>query len=236
MPFQAVLFDLDGTLLNTLEDLADSMNAVLARHGLPQHGLPAYKYFVGDGVANLVRRALPPARRDRQVLSDREPSGTPVFVPEGHEELVALCIAEMRAEYGQHWRDKTRPYDGIHELLNALTLRGVKLAVLSNKPDEMTKLTVRELLPRWRFDAVRGERAGTLRKPDPAGALGIAAQLGAPPGAFLYLGDTNTDMQTAQAAGMYPLGALWGFRPAQELTASGAKALLAQPLELLNFL
>jgi len=218
MPFQAVLFDLDGTLLDTLEDLAASMNAVLARLGLPQHGVAAYKYYVGDGVAQLVRRTLPEQRR-------------------GEDALVTQCALQLRAEYSQRWRDKTRPYNGIPELLDALTgAKALKLAVLSNKPDEMTKLTVRELLPRWRFDAVRGERPGTPRKPDPAAALEVAAQLGLPPGAFLYLGDTNTDMQTALAAGMYPLGALWGFRPAEELAASGAKALIAQPMELLKFL
>lgn len=217
MPFHAVLFDLDGTLLNTLDDLADSMNAVLARHGLPQHGLAAYKYHVGDGVVNLVRRALPEERR-------------------AEEDLIARCVGEMRAEYAQRWRIKTHPYDGIAELLDALGARRVKTAVLSNKPDEMTRLTVRELLPRWRFDEVRGERPGTPRKPDPAAALDIAVQFGLPPAAFVYLGDTNTDMQTANAAGMYPLGALWGFRPAEELTESGARALIARPVDLLNYL
>jgi phosphoglycolate phosphatase len=225
MPYQAVLFDLDGTLLNTLDDLADSMNAVLARHGLPQHGLAAYKYYVGDGMANLVRRAL---------------SGS-VCQPAGQanglsHELMEQCLAELRAEYSQRWHRKTRPYDGIPELLDALEARRIKLAVLSNKPDDMTQLTVRELLPRWRFAEVRGERPGFLRKPDPAAALEIAAQLGVPPRGFLYLGDTSTDMQTALAAGMFPLGALWGFRLAEELAASGAKALLARPLELVSFL
>ena len=216
MPCQAVLFDLDGTLLDTLEDLAVSMNAVLARHGLPQHDLASYQYHVGDGVENLVRRTLPADRR------------TSAFI--------APCVAEMRAEYSRRWKDKTRPYPGIPELLDALVARSVRLAVLSNKPDEMTRLTVSTLLPRWRFDAVRGERAGIPRKPDPAAALDIAAELGLPAGAFLYLGDTNTDMQTAVAAGMFAVGALWGFRPAEELRASGAQALLAQPLELLKFL
>jgi phosphoglycolate phosphatase len=240
MPFQAVLFDLDGTLLNTLDDLADSMNAVLARHGLPQHGLQAYKYYVGDGMPQLVRRAVPqPEPRAGATASLPCAVAAPdrlVSVPAVSEECIAQFIAEMRAEYSRRWRLKTRPYDGIPELLDALAARGIKLAVLSNKPDEMTRLTVRGLLPRWRFDAVRGERAGTPRKPDPSGALGVAAELGVPPCGFLYLGDTNTDMQTALAAGMYPLGALWGFRTAEELSASGAKALLAQPLELLTFL
>lgn len=216
MSFQAVLFDLDGTLLNTLADLGDSMNAVLARQGFPQHDLAAYKYFVGEGMANLVRRALPEARHG--------------------DEVVSRCIAEMGLEYGRRWRDKTRPYAGVPELLDGLAARGIKLAVLSNKPDDMTRLAVRELLPRVRFDEVRGEREDTPRKPDPASALEIARQLGVQPEAFLYLGDTGTDMLTAKAAGMYPVGALWGFRTAEELSANGAQALLSQPHELLWFL
>ncbi|MCY3020525.1 MAG: HAD family hydrolase [Planctomycetota bacterium] len=216
MPYKAVLFDLDGTLLDTLEDLADSTNAVLARHGLPVHAMSAYKYFVGDGVESLCRRTLPADRLDAA--------------------FVAQCVAAVREEYGRRWHAKTHFYAGVPELLDALVARGVKMAVLSNKPDDLTKLTVQHFLPRWRFDAVCGARPGRGRKPDPAAAVEIAAQLAVPPAEFLYLGDTDTDMQTALAAGMYPLGALWGFRPAEELIASGAKALLAGPLDLLKYL
>lgn len=216
MHYKAVLFDLDGTLLDTLEDLADSMNLVLARLGCPQHDVAAYKYYVGDGVKALVLRALPPDRRD--------------------EATVRQCIAAMRQEYGKRWAYKTRPYPGIPELLDTLTQRGIKTAILSNKPDATTQLVVAKLLPRWRFDAVVGQRDSVPLKPDPTAALHIAQTLGLEPTQFIYLGDTGTDMKTACAAGMYPVGALWGFRTADELTANGAKALIKTPLELLKLL
>jgi phosphoglycolate phosphatase len=214
--YQAVIFDLDGTLLNTLDDLADSLNRVLASSGFPQHGLDAYRYFVGDGVENLVRRALPENARDKATL--------------------ARCVAGMRTEYGAHWADKTRPYDGIPGLLDNLLARGLRMAVLSNKPDNFTQLTVSSLLSKWRFELVLGERPGVPRKPDPGGALEIARAFGLAPAQFLYLGDTRTDMLTANAAGMFAVGVLWGFRPEEELKSSGAKALIGRPEELLNYL
>ena len=216
MEYMAVIFDLDGTLLNTIDDLADSVNAVLSRRGVPTHAVDAYRYFVGDGVENMVRRALPPDVRD--------------------DAMVASCVADVREEYGKRWENKTRPYAGVAELLDSLTERGIKLAVLSNKPDDATKVVVRKLLARWRFDVVLGESPHRPRKPDPGGALEIAAQLDVPPANVLYVGDTDTDMQTANAAGMYAAGALWGFRDADELTANGAQTLLEQPTDLLPLL
>jgi len=216
MGSKAVLFDLDGTLLDTIEDLADSMNVVLTRMGFPTHSVAAYKYHVGDGVRELAVRVLPQDHQD--------------------EETIKKCIAAMRQEYGNRWDKKTRPYPGIPELLDALTARGIKMAVLSNKPDATTKVVVAKLLPWWRFDVVAGERAGIPRKPDPGAALSIAEQLGIAPQEWLYLGDTNTDMKTAVAARMYPVGALWGFRTADELLASGAKVLVKYPVDLLALL
>jgi phosphoglycolate phosphatase len=216
MIYRAVLFDLDGTLLDTLDDLADATNQALRELGLPEHPVEAYKYFIGDGVENLVRRAVP---------ADRcEPA------------LVLQCAARMRQEYAQRWDQKTRPYPGVPELLDTLAARGLPMAVLSNKPDEFTKLCVAKLLPRWSFAAVVGQRAAVPKKPDPAGARKIAEQLGLAPAEILYLGDTNTDMRTAVSAGMYPVGALWGFRTAEELLAHGAQALLEKPSDLLRLL
>lgn len=213
---EAVIFDLDGTLLDTLEDLADSMNSVLGRHGFPVHDVQAYKYFVGEGMELLVRRALPQDRCDQA--------------------MVARCHAEMREEYGRRWADKTRPYEGIPELLDGVRARGVSMAVLSNKPDDFTRLTVSRLLPGWRFERVLGLRPSSPRKPDPWGALLITREIGIPPEEFLYLGDTGTDMETARAAGMLPVGALWGFRTAGELLSNGAAKLISHPLELLELL
>ncbi len=214
--YQAVLFDLDGTLLDTLEDLADSSNAALRRLGFPEHPLPAYRYFIGDGVENLIRRALPPEHCDAATI--------------------AQCAALMREEYGARWAAKTRPFAGIPELLDGLVARGIAMAVFSNKPHEFTRLCVSRMLPRWPFQQVLGGQPSLPRKPDPAGALAISRQMGLAPQQFVYLGDTNTDMQTAVAAGMFPLGATWGFRTPDELLQFGAKALLATPLELLDFL
>lgn len=202
--------------MNTLEDLADSGNWALGQLGFAEHPVESYKYFVGDGVENLVRRALPAGRSDAAT--------------------VARCAELMRDAYGRRWAEKTRPYPGIPELLDALVMRGMPMAVLSNKPDDATRLCVERLLPRWRFAAVVGAQASLARKPDPAGALLIAERLGHAPAQILYLGDTNTDMQTAVAAGMLPVGALWGFRTAEELTASGAQRLVGRPGELLELL
>jgi len=210
---KAVLFDLDGTLLDTLEDLADATNAALAKLGLPAHPPEAYKYFVGDGLENLVRRAM------RQEPLDKA--------------LLARGIELARHEYAGRWALKTRPYPGIPDLLTGLSQRGIPMAVFSNKPDEFTQLCVTRLLPGWRFQAVQGATPEAPRKPDPRGALAIAARMDIAPGEVLYLGDTNTDMQTAVAAGMFPVGALWGFRTAEELLASGAATLAKTPAEVL---
>ncbi len=211
-----MLFDLDGTLLDTVQDLAESVNAVLSRLGFPEHDIEAYKYFVGDGVEELARRALPEGRRDQATL--------------------AKSIAAIREEYSRRWANNTRPYEGIPELLDALTAGNVRMAILSNKPDDSTKATVARLLPNWRFDPVVGASPSVAMKPDPGAALAIARSLNIPPDTFLYLGDTGTDMKTARAAGMYPVGALWGFRTAEELTESGARTIIRDPVQLLDLL
>lgn len=216
LKYKAAIFDLDGTLLNTLEDIADSMNLSLKASGFPGHDYETYKVLVGDGMDTLVRRALPEANRD--------------------EATVAKCLLDMRRQYGRRWSDKTRLYPGISAMLDALVARGVRLAVLSNKPDDFTRTVVSTLLTRWNFDPALGARPDVPKKPDPAGALEIAAKLSLKPAEFLYVGDTNTDMWTATRAGMFALGALWGFRNAEELQSSGANALIEIPADILNFL
>lgn len=213
MTAKAIIFDLDGTLLDTLDDLAQATNRVLRTQGFPVHQVAAYRFFVGNGARMLITRALPETARQ--------------------EAIIQQCLPLMLADYAAHWRDVSRPYDGVPELLTALQQTDLKLAILSNKPHDFTLECVRGLLPDWRFDYVLGQRDGQPPKPDPAGALTIAAAFQIDPADFLYVGDTNTDMQTANAAGMFPVGALWGFRPRAELVANGARILLAHPLELL---
>ena len=218
MPRKAVIFDLDGTLLDTVADLAEAMNTALTAHGLPTRpDLDEHKKMVGEGVATYVTRALPPDRR-------------------GDDDLIAAVTADYRAAYAAGWRNHTRPYEGVIELLAELRRRSVRLAVLSNKPDDTTAASVEALLPGGAFEIVRGAGDAFPLKPDPAGALAIAAGMDIPPAEFAYLGDTATDMKTARNAGMLPIGALWGFRDRDELLTAGAEALIAHPAELLDLL
>ena len=212
----AVIFDLDGTLLDTLEDLADSMNRALEGMGHPPHPVDAYRVFVGDGVEMLARRALPEASRDR--------------------ETVARTARSMKEIFGAAWNVKTRPYDGIPELLDTLEERGLKVAVLSNKPHDLTRIAVGAYFDLDRFAAVYGARDGVPRKPDPTAAIALAAELGVAPAECLYFGDTNTDMQTAVGAGMHAVGVTWGFREEPELRAAGAMTILHHPQEAGAFL
>ena len=216
MAYRAVIFDLDGTLLDTLEDIADSANRVLTGRGFPAHPVDDYRFFVGDGVKKLVERILPPGERS--------------------ESLVEGCLLEMREEYGRNWNVKTRPYDGIPELLASLDDRGLKRAVLSNKPEELTQACVAGLLSVWTFDAVAGHSECTPHKPHPAGALTLARRLEVRPAEVVLVGDSDIDMRTAVNAGMYPAGATWGFRPREELVAAGARTLLDRPADLLAIL
>ncbi len=216
MHFKAILFDLDGTLLNTLEDLGNAANHVLKKKGFPIHTIDDYRFFVGDGITTLMKRALPEDKRS--------------------EEIIRLCIQAYREEYSRNWKVKTVPYDGITEMLDALTSRHLKMAVLSNKPDEFTKQCVNEFFSRWTFDAVLGQRSSLPIKPDPLGAIEIALCLNVSPANFIYLGDTAIDMKTATASGMFPVGATWGFRSEKELQENGARALLKTPLEVVRLL
>jgi len=216
LKYPGIIFDLDGTLLDTIEDLADSMNQVLTDLGFPTQTLGAYKTFVGEGLEALIRRALP---KDQL-----------------RPELLDQCLGAFREEYSRRWENQTRPYAGIPELLDHLTGLGLRMAILSNKLDHFTRIMVARLLPRWRFDPVFGARPSVPKKPDPAGALEIAEALHLAPDHFIYLGDTGIDMKTACAAGMGPVGVLWGFRPADELREQGAKWLIEKPADLISLL
>jgi len=213
--FRALIFDLDGTLLYTLEDLADSLNEVLLQEGLPLHSYNDYRFMVGHGLETLVARALPSGMR----------------VP-AHVRPVLRKFTEL---YRKRQVTKTRPYPGILELLETLATRGLRLAVLSNKAHPNTLTVVEHFFPAS-FELVLGLRPEVPAKPNPAGALEIARSFGLEPGKFIYLGDSDVDMKTAVAAGMYPLGVSWGYRPKSELEAAGAAAVIDAPLALLGFL
>jgi len=190
-----VVFDLDGTLADTLSAIAGVVNFALRSMGLPEHPLDAYRKMVGDGIVVLCQRALPPGRR----------------------ELEAELLARARDRYADHFLDGARLYDGVVDLLVELKGRGAKLGVLSNKPDPLTLKTIEGLGVAELFDCVVGQRDDVAPKPDPAGALAIQRAFGLTTRQILYVGDTATDMETARAAGFPSIGALWGFRTAKEL-------------------
>jgi phosphoglycolate phosphatase len=216
MPFNAVIFDLDGTLLDTLEDIVNTLNAVLESHRYPTHSLDEGRFLVGHGLRELVRKALP------------ENTAT--------ETLIDTLLADLMDHYSRNWNRNSKPYEGIADMLDDLDRRGMKKAILSNKADRFTQLCASELLAEWSFDAVMGHHDAIPHKPDPAGALLIAAKLGHKPKDILYVGDSGIDMLTASRAGMYPLGVQWGFRPEDELLEFGAKTLVKTPAEITAFL
>lgn len=213
---KALLFDLDGTLLNTLSDIADAMNAVLLQHRAPVHPVAAYKTFVGEGVSRLVARSLPERMRE-------------------NSDLLLQCTEAFKTTYAACWSRKTIPYEGIVDLLASITAAALPMAILSNKSHAMTCATVDHFFSSFTFAAVIGD-GNFPRKPDPAAAQYIASVVGVAPEHFLLIGDTKTDMQTAHAAGMVPVGVSWGFRDEAELRAHGASSILQHPSELLSLL
>ncbi len=213
MNVQAVIFDLDGTLLDTLTDIADSCNRVLIKHGFPDHSLSAYRYFVGDGVVSLMERILPQSSVSKENLNN--------------------LLASFKDDYSRNWAKNSKPYDGVQEMLLSLERAGLPMAILSNKPHEFTVSCVEHFFPQTKFSAVVGLREGIAKKPDPYSALELANKMAVEPENFIFLGDSSVDMQTAISAGMNGVGALWGFRTKQELLDSGAVKVISHPSELL---
>ena len=210
---KAVIFDLDGTLLDTLADIAKCVNIVRVESGLSPHPLDPYRHFVGDGLKELLTRAFP-----AEALRG------------GGMRLRARRYTEL---YAKHAFDKTRPYPGVKRMLDGVVRQGLPMAIVSNKTQHFTEACVEKLLPGWRFEVVRGARAGIPLKPAPAALLAAARKMKVPPREILYLGDTGVDMKAANAAGMFAVGALWGFRDAAELRRFGARVLIRKPQQLL---
>ncbi len=216
MRCKAVVFDMDGTLLDTLEDLAEAMNRVLERQGFPTHPVESYRRFVGSGAGQLVARALPAEAQEGSIRR--------------------RSLEAFLSEYGANWKTKTRLYEGISGLLDALCSRNLALAVLTNKPQAFAELCVHEFLSGWPFGLILGQQPGVPVKPDPTAPRQLLRYLGVLPEEVLYLGDTDVDMFTAVNAGMYPIGVLWGFRTGEELRMAGARETIAHPMELMRIL
>jgi phosphoglycolate phosphatase len=211
---KAVLFDLDGTLLNTLKDIACAVDDVLQNHHFPTHDLADYRSFISNGIVMLITRSLPEDCRN--------------------EDTVKVCVEEFQDVYSKRWKQLTAPYDGTVETLEKLVKLNLKLAVLSNKTHNLTKKCVEEFFPSIPFDMVLGLSDDIPPKPNPTGAIRIADKLNLPANQILFVGDSAADMKAATAAGMFPVGVLWGFKTVEELQRSGAKALIEHPEEILH--
>ena len=214
--FKGVIFDLDGTLVNSLEDINNAMNTVLKQHNFPTHSVATCQSFIGHGVRDLVVKSLPKEYQNK--------------------EWINRCFNEMLAVYRESCTIKTSMFKGIPDLLDELTARNIKLAVFSNKADELTKKVVQAVMPKWNFAVVAGLKVEALKKPNPTVALEISEQTGIAVEDFIFVGDTDVDMITATSANMHPVGVVWGYRTKEELIASGAKYILDNPLDLLNIL
>lgn len=210
----AVIFDLDGTLLNTLGDLRAATNHALEVRGLPPHSMEEIRQFIGNGIRLLICRAMP--------------EGTP-------EAEIDAALDDFKAYYAAHIHDRTVPYDGIPQLLTALRKRGIKVAVLSNKIDSASQQLIEHFFP-GKTDVVFGEHVGVPRKPDPTSCRMVMQQLGVQPEQVLYVGDSGTDMQTAKNAGLYAVGVTWGFRSKEVLLEYGADVLVHRPEQILQIL
>lgn len=213
---KAIVFDLDGTLLDTLEDIAISANFALKTLGFKEEEVAKYRYFVGEGVIKLFENifAASPQR----------------------DEVIARAVSLFESHYAKQFYQNTQLYEGVSKMLTFFQKRGFKMAILSNKPDSFTKMCVLKYLRTWEFEAVFGAREGIPKKPHPQGALDLAEVLHVKPEACYYLGDTMIDMQTAMRAGMIPIGALWGFRDEDELRLHGAQFLAKTPSEVIKLL
>jgi phosphoglycolate phosphatase len=211
---KAIIFDLDGTLIDSIADIADCANSVLTNHGFPSFSVERFKELVGDGFANLTRKILPPS--------------------EVRPELIDQFTAEYRALYRERWNRNTAAYEGVQDLLHSLQARGFILSVLSNKRDDLTQTCVSHFFPDITFAQVRGERAGIPIKPAPDAAIDIAESCSVSPEECVFVGDSEIDIETAKRSGMLPVGVLWGFRPRGILEAAGAAAIISKPADLLT--
>lgn len=213
---QTIIFDLDGTLVNSVDDIANSCNFALKEVGYEPHPIKAYKYFVGDGVVKLIERALP-----QEGVSD---------------EIFNKALKIYTEHYKVHCFDQTRPYDGIIALLEKLKKQKYKLGVVSNKPNDQVIQVMDKLFDQDYFDLITGVKEGFAPKPDPALTKDLIKKLKVKGENCAFVGDTAMDMKTSCRVGALPIGVTWGFRKEEELLEGGAKHLIHHPLELLTWL
>ena len=215
MKIEAVIFDLDGTLVNTIEDLADSTNMLLTRYDYEPRTVDEYIRFIGNGALKFIENAM-------EGIVDQE--------------RIPVYVKEFKEIYGDNLHNKSCVYEGIDRVLDAYQEAGVRMAILSNKPHHLTLKVVEHYLSAWKFKAVFGQRDQVPRKPDPAAANEISAILGVPAEATLFVGDSRGDMLTADAAGMIPVGVNWGYgKPGDEII-NDRQMTLDQPEELIKII
>ncbi len=216
MNYKGVIFDLDGTLVDSIEDLGDAVNKVLLDHHFPPHSYTTYKRLIGNGLKKLVYDTLPENNRSN--------------------EMQAECRHQLFEVYEKNCMNKTKPYDGIFDLLSSLESKGIRCAVLSNKADGFTKQIVRTLFPKVNFEYIIGVTNEAEKKPHPGAALRICEGMGLEPADMIFIGDSGVDMQTANNAQMCAVGALWGFKSRKEIQQNGAAHLISHPLELTHII
>jgi phosphoglycolate phosphatase len=214
MNYKAVVFDLDGTLVDSAADLGNAVNRVLKAHGYPVHSISRYQDFIGNGAEIMVKRALPEKDRGEVILKE--------------------CLNEFMNDYNENYNVDTVLYDGIPELLDHLSEKSIILTLLTNKPEDITFKLSKSLLSKWDFKVVMGSSKGIPKKPDPTGAKLLLEKIGIPGSQTVYFGDSGIDMKTAVLAGMVPVGVLWGFREKEELINDGAKYVFEKPLDILG--
>lgn len=214
MRYKAVIFDLDGTLLNTLADISFAMNQVLSQYHIPPHSSETYRYFIGSGLRHLIIKSFPD-----NFLS---------------EHTINRCIKTFDTVYTDQQDKYTSPYDGIKELLDGLTSKGIPMAILSNKPHTFIHQCVNRSLKEWEFKWVFGLQSGEPAKPDPKTALSISDNMNIPPEAVVFIGDTPVDIQTAKNAGMASGGVTWGFRTVDDLQKETPDYLFSSPAQILS--
>lgn len=215
MKVEGIIFDLDGTLVHTIEDIAGAANEVFTRHGLPVHDLEYYLKWIGNGAVKFIESAY----------------GEPL-----ERKQLEAYVAEFKEIYGNNLHDKSRIYDGVPELLDALVEKDIRISILSNKPNLLTREVVSYYLSEWPLIPVFGQREEVPRKPDPAGAIEIAEMMEIDAGSIMFVGDSDNDILTGQAAGMIPVGVTWGYGRLLKEPVEGDYPMISQPSELLKLI